>query len=172
MSQTTNAGCTIYKPPVRPKVDKPSVFLAGSIEMGVAKNWQKELASALERLPVMIFNPRRDDWNKDWKQDISNPPFKDQVLWEMEYLDRVDVIALFFQPGTMSPISLLELGLLVKEKKLIVCCPEGFWRRGNVQVICERFKIPLVENIEELAEQVKGRLVDLLQKEPAMVENS
>ena len=67
--------------------------------MGVAKNWQKELASALERLPVMIFNPRRDDWNKDWKQDISNPPFKDQVLWEMEYLDRVDVIALFFQPG-------------------------------------------------------------------------
>ncbi len=78
-------------------------------------------------------------------------------------MEAADVIALFFDPGTKSPISLLELGLWAKEGggrdgKLIVCCPAGFWRRGNVQVVCAKFGVQLVETLEELKGAVGERL--------------
>jgi hypothetical protein len=38
----------------------------------------------------------------------------------------------------------------------------GFWRRGSVQVICDRYGIPLVDTIEELKEQVKKRLEEII----------
>ena len=146
------------KPPVWPKFDQPSIFLAGSIEMGVAIDWQAAITKELEELPVAILNPRRSDWDSSWTQDISNAQFKEQVDWEMDHLDKVDVIALYLQPGTQSPISLLELGMHAATGKLVVCCPPGFWRRGNVQIVCHRYGIPLVETREELISEVKARL--------------
>jgi hypothetical protein len=139
-------------------IEGASVFLAGSIEMGRAIEWQTDFTAALSHLPITVFNPRRDNWDKSWTQDISNPKFKEQVDWEMDHLEKADVIALFFQQGTQSPISLLELGLHASDGKLVVCCPEGYWRRGNVQVVCDRFGIPLVETLEELTEMVKQKL--------------
>jgi hypothetical protein len=43
------------------------------------------------------------------------------------------VICVYFDPKGQSPITLLELGLF-HDKDIIVCCPEGFWRKGNVDV--------------------------------------
>ncbi|KAF2194707.1 hypothetical protein K469DRAFT_734458 [Zopfia rhizophila CBS 207.26] len=156
--------CVICKPPKRLESIGTSVFLAGSIEMGTATDWQRDITSALSDLPVTIFNPRRDNWDKSWKQDISNPQFKEQVVWEMDHLDEVDVIILNFEPGTKSPISLLELGIYANSGRLVVCCPEGFWKRGNVQVVCDRYGIPLVETMEELTEQVRKRLEETMKK--------
>ncbi|KAF2181343.1 hypothetical protein K469DRAFT_455080, partial [Zopfia rhizophila CBS 207.26] len=96
-----------------------SVFLVGSIEMGKAIDWQQELN------PITIFNPRRDDWDKSWEQGITNPPFREQVTWELDRLDEADVIALFFRPGILSLISLLELGIHLRSSKLVVCCSKG-----------------------------------------------
>jgi hypothetical protein len=66
------------------------------------------------------------------KQDISNPWFKKQVDWEMDHLNKADIIALYFQPRTLGPISLLELGMHAKDlsydstsRKLVVCCLKG-----------------------------------------------
>ena len=150
--------CIECKPPVWPTVDQPSVFLAGSIEMGKAIDWQALITNSLADMPVTVFNPRRSDWDSSWTQDIENAQFKEQVDWEMDHLNKADVIALFLQPGTMSPISLLELGLHASDGKLVVCCPTGFWRRGNVQIVCSRFSIPMVETREELIDEVKARL--------------
>jgi hypothetical protein len=129
--------------------------------MGKAKDWQSELTTALANMQVTVLNPRCDDWDPDWKQDILNKPFKDQVDWEMNYLDNADVIALYLQPGTLSPISLLELGLYVKEKKkqMVVCCPDGFRRRGNVQIVCERYGTSFVDTQEDLISKFKERLL-------------
>jgi hypothetical protein len=82
------------------------------------------------------------------------------------------VIAMFLQLGTMSPISLMELGLHAKDRKLVVCCPEGFWRRGNVQVVCAEFGIPLVETREELAELVKKRLENIIEEGEGITRDS
>ena len=142
----------VYKAPEKYELsiaDK-AIFLAGSIEMGKAEDWQSKVIKALENTDYIILNPRRDDWDSSWKQDISNPQFYEQVTWELEALDMADVIIMHFVPDTMSPISLLELGLHANSGKLLVSCPEGFWRRGNVEIVCETYGIPFFTSIDEL----------------------
>jgi hypothetical protein len=63
---------------------------------------------------------------------------------------------MYFDPTTKSPISLLELGLHARTGKLIVCCPEPFWRKGNVDIVCKSYDITQVENIEEVIEKIKS----------------
>lgn len=138
--------------------DVPAVFLAGSIEMGKAEDWQTKLTKALEDIDCIILNPRRDDWDSSWEQSIDHPEFKEQVTWELDALSAADTIALYFDPKTQSPISLLELGIYAKTKKLVVFCPEGFFRKGNVDIVCERFKIPSVDSWEGFVDKVREEL--------------
>lgn len=135
-----------------------AVFLAGSIEMGAAGPWQAEVERALADLPVAILNPRRDEWDASWVQDISNPQFRGQVEWELDGQQRADVIAMHFDPTTKAPVTLLELGLFAASGKVIVCCPPGYWRRGNVQVVCARYGVPLVDTLTDLVTAVRQRL--------------
>jgi hypothetical protein len=127
-----------------------TVFLAGSIEMGAAEDWQTIVSNKMEELemPITLFNPRRDSWDSSWEQRESNPQFSQQVNWEMDRLNECDIIFMYFSPGTKSPISLLELGLHADSGKMIVCCPDEFWRKGNVEIVCSRYKIPLHDNLE------------------------
>jgi hypothetical protein len=151
---------TIWKPPARVEIidGQRSVFLAGSIEMGRAEDWQAALTRALSDPDVAILNPRRDEWDASWRQSIDEPRFREQVEWELDGLARADVIAMYFAPDTQSPITLLELGLFAASGKLAVCCPEGFWRRGNVEIVCARQRIPLVADLDVLVRQVRARL--------------
>jgi len=130
------------------------LFLAGSIEMGTAENWQERTQKLLEETHWIILNPRRDDWDSSWKQDISNPQFKEQVKWELTAMERADCILMHFDPSTKSPITLLELGLHANGEKLVVSCPDGFWRKGNVQIVCKEYKIPLFNSLEEALENI------------------
>ncbi len=120
---------------------RPFLFMAGSIEMGAAERWQDRLASDLQFAHGTAFNPRRDDWDSAWVQSIDNPQFNNQVTWELEGLEAADVIALYLAPGTVSPISLLELGLHVKGNRLVVLCPDGFQRKGNIDIVCRRYGV-------------------------------
>lgn len=126
------------------------MFLAGSIEMGLAENWQEKIENLLaDYKKVCIFNPRRDDWDSSWEQDETNPQFNYQVNWELDRLEESDLIFMYFDPKTKSPITLMELGAFSKHKNIMVCCPKGFWKRGNVQIICTRNNIPFYNNIDE-----------------------
>lgn len=135
------------------------IFAAGSIELNLAENWQKDLEKELENYKVTVFNPRRDTWNKDWEQSITNPQFSHQVNWEMNSIDSSEIIFMYFDKNTKSPISLLELGYVSqKEKTVIVCCPKGFHRLGNVEIVCQRNNIPLFDNWEDSIEKLKSVL--------------
>jgi hypothetical protein len=129
-----------------------TVFLAGSIEMGAAEDWQTIVTNKMEEfeIPVTLFNPRRDSWDSSWEQRESNPQFNQQVNWEMDRLNECDFIFMYFSPGTKSPISLLELGLMASSGKLVVVCPDGFWRKGNVEVVCNYYNIPFYNNLKDL----------------------
>jgi Nucleoside 2-deoxyribosyltransferase like len=152
----------IVKPPNSINACKPSVFLAGSIEMGRAENWQILLESALMDLDILIFNPRRDDWNSNWKQTIDNFYFREQVEWELNRLEEASAIAMYFDPDTKSPISLLELGIFSKSSKMIVFCPQGFWRKGNIDIVCQRYGIKQVDSFEALIAATKNKLMQYL----------
>lgn len=137
-----------FKPPTSPHFS-PSIFLAGTIDDGNSADWQFEFKEATKNLDCILFNPRRDDWDQSWDQCITNSTFREQVTWELDHLDKADLIIIYFAPGSQSPISLLELGLYASSKKLRVVCPSGFWRKGNVDIVCERYNIPRYETIEE-----------------------
>ncbi len=127
-----------------------TVFLAGSVEMGKAEPWQEEVTAALGDVSATFLNPRRDSWDASWAQSIDNPMFRQQVEWELEAQERADLIAMYFAPQTRAPITLLELGLFAQSGRMVVCCPEGFWRRGNVEVVCHRYQVPQVGSLGEL----------------------
>jgi len=142
-----------YQPPqnisLRNK-ERKSVFLAGSIEMGNAEEWQAKIGNIFHKHGWDVINPRRNDWDSSWEQKFENPQFFQQVIWEINGLEHVDLIIMYFDPNTKSPISLLELGLFARSNKLRVICPNGFWRKGNVDIICFYYNIPLYENFNTL----------------------
>lgn len=143
----------IYKPPTniaKRNRNRNSVFLAGSIEMGKAEDWQTKLTETFHSAGYDVFNPRRDDWDSSWKQEFENPQFFQQVTWELNALENADLIVMYFAPDTKSPISLLELGLFARSGKIRVVCPEGFWRKGNVDIVCQYYNIPVYTNFETL----------------------
>lgn len=137
------------------------IFLAGSIEMGTAENWQDKFVAAMENYNVTLLNPRRDDWDSSWVQSADNPQFAEQVNWELDKLVSADYVVFYFDPATKSPITLMELGFMAGlprsrgwdvPRQAIVCCPPGFWRKGNVDILCKRSDIPVVESLDELIE--------------------
>jgi len=137
--------------------ERIKIFLAGSIEMGKAENWQDKIVKELAKYPIQFLNPRRDDWDSSWEQKIENKQFNEQVSWELNGLEEADFIIMYFDPKTKSPISLLELGLYAKcePEKLVVLCPDGFWRKGNVDIVCDKYEVKQVDNMDDLIELFK-----------------
>lgn len=145
--------------PLSPKAT--SVFLAGSIEMGKAVKWQEEAITKLVDLvekDLVIYNPRRDDWDSSWENVASNPQFKDQVEWEQYYLENCNFRFFFFAPNTASPITLLELGQSLTPYYTIVCCPHGYDRKGNVDVTCENKRINVYLDMNHALEVLATRI--------------
>lgn len=136
-----------------------TIFLGGSIEMDTVEKWQDKLKFDLTHQNVMVFNPRRDDWDSNIVQRSYDAGFSEQVNWELDHLERADIIVFYFDPNTKSPITLMELGYFAavfaktasyRRQTILVCCPDGFWRKGNVEVLCERSGIKVLNSYDEL----------------------
>ena len=147
----------IYAPEKYEYSGRRRIFRAGSIERGNAENWQDKVINALSDYRVDILNPRRKDWDSSWAQSIDNPQFNEQVNWELDGLENSDLILMYFDPNTKSPITLLELGLFAHSNKIILCCPEGFWRKGNVDIVVDRSEgsIEQFNSLDELINYTK-----------------
>lgn len=145
----------LYKPPAPMPDGGKMLFLAGTIEQGTGPDWQKEMVAMLEDTEWNILSPRRDAWDATWSQEKDAPLFRKQVEWELAGLERADKVLFYFAPGTKSPISLLELGLFARSGKLLVVCPLGFWRKGNVDIVCEHLGIRQLDSLAEAAELLR-----------------
>ena len=146
--------------------DKIYVFLAGSIEMGKAEDWQKKVCRELSEFEnIVILNPRRDDWDTTWEQSIENKQFTEQVEWELEAQEKANYIIMNFCKDTIAPISLLELGLFIKSGKMMVACPKEFHRKGNVDITCRRYNNCVAfDNLDSLISEFKEKLKFALHK--------
>lgn len=151
----------VRSPQPVPADDRLKVFLAGSIDMGGTTDWQAQLARELADEGVVLLNPRREDWNPAWKPVAEEPEFRRQVEWELTALQRADVIAMYLAPGSQAPVSLLELGLHAGSGKVLLACPDGFWRKGNVDIVAQRYGIPSYDSLPALAQAVRARLAEL-----------
>lgn len=143
------------------------IFLAGSIEMGAAEDWQSKAVGLFQSglskkkgQDIEILNPRRKDWDSSWEQTFENPHFNQQVNWELQGLEYADYILFHFDPKTTSPITLLELGKFAGSTNCVVICPEGYFRKGNVDIFCDRYGIQqkntLEEGVEYIIRLIKG----------------
>jgi len=149
----------VIKPPLTLKIgDKKSIFLAGSIDNGAATDWQAEAANLLSDLDIYVLNPRREEWDASWEQSADNPIFKEQVMWELNGLEKADVVLFNFLNNSQAPISLLELGLCSRKANVIVCCENDYWRRGNVEIVCENYDLKLVNGLEKAIPLVRALL--------------
>jgi len=150
---------TVTSPAVLPPSDgRMTVFLAGSIEMGKAGAWQAEVQQALADEGVVLLNPRREDWNPAWKPEASDENFRQQVEWELAALEKADIVLMYFAPGTQSPITLLEFGLYARSGKLLVAAPEGFWRKGNLDITGDRYGVARYDDLDGLIKAVRTRI--------------
>ncbi len=121
------------------------IFLAGSIEMGAAKQWQQEVIERLQKTfgnddDLNIYNPRAKSWNADEVQDPRvGTVFNEQVTWELRYLLSANIVVVNLEPETTSPISLFELGMIIRnvKQKIFVVCPKEFYRYGNVKIVTQ-----------------------------------
>lgn len=121
------------------------IFLAGTIDMGNSRDWQKDIYERFLEMDgrYILFNPRQENW------DASRPGEMDyQVRWELEHLEEADIILMYILGTSKSPISLLEMGLHAKGGKMVVICEEDFYRYDNVRITCEYYDVPLFNNLD------------------------
>lgn len=149
--------------PVGLTQSKKTLFLAGSIDMGKAKEWQTQMEVALKDEEVVICNPRRLDFDATQIYSEDNPYMVEQIEWELEHIEISDVVVFVFDENGLAPITLYELGLVSKEvytcnKVGIVYCPHGYWKRANVIVNSMFYDFIIVHSMEELIEQTKKAL--------------
>lgn len=157
MTAPQTGGALVVTPPapLPLKDGRLRIFLAGSIDKGEAPDWQSEVIAALVDCNAIILNPRRPAWDERWTPDADNPSFREQVEWELAGLEWADLIAMYLAPSSLAPISLLELGLYASSGKLVLCCADGFWRKGNVEIVAEWWNIARVPNIEAMQEVLR-----------------
>lgn len=154
----------VYKPPmdIPFEPDRLNLFLGGSIEMGKAEDWQKRITEELGDFQINIFNPRRDDWNADLPQDPTpGTTFHGQVTWELKAQELSDIHLYYFAADTMSPITLLELGIFGTKNgytDVMVYVDKDYKRYGNVVITCDRYKIDWTDDKDEYSRRVKERV--------------
>lgn len=136
-----------------------SVFLAGTTSKVDKNDWRETLSASLSDIPVTLYNPYRADWDSSWREEIDFAPYREQVEWELEKQDKADIVVVYFHPATQAPVSLLEFGLCARAPgKAIVVCPEGYWKRGNVQIVCKKFGVEMVDDVDGLKTAIMKKL--------------
>ncbi|KAI0376432.1 hypothetical protein F5Y04DRAFT_210031 [Hypomontagnella monticulosa] len=148
----------IFAPSREPHRGNKSIFLAGTTTKADERNWREVLTESLADLPLTIINPYRKDWDSSWREDITCAPFREQTEWELDMQDQADIMVIYFHPITEAPISLLELGLCARAKKAIVVCPQGYKKRGNVQIVCQRYGLEILESVDALRQAIVNRV--------------
>jgi hypothetical protein len=149
----------VYSPPDYPSLHgTTSLFLGGSIDMGEAEDWQHQFVTKFELSNPSgdwtLLNPRRPDWNKDWKQSIKDPHFNQQVNWEMDYLEKVDYRVFYFAKNTISPITLMELGKFGNTYNTFVYWDPAYHRAGNLEIFCHRGNIVVCSDMDDMIDKI------------------
>lgn len=123
------------------------VFLAGTIDDGNSTDWQSKVIEQVKgamTYDISIYNPRRKSWDPKARQD----EVMQQIDWEQRALSIADHIYMVLLDNSKSPISLLELGLFARTRKITVFCTPNFYRYFNVLDTCHRHNLEIVNSTD------------------------
>ncbi len=142
---------TVIEAPTEYDGPGPSLFLAGGISG--TSDWQTLVIASLEKLPLVLLNPRRKDY--PWHEPAAASA---QIEWEFRHLRRATAVLFWFPPETLCPIALFELGgrVMVPGQPLFVGTDPGYARTLDVEIQLRlaRPEVRLVTDIRELVGQV------------------
>ncbi|MGL5938448.1 MAG: nucleoside 2-deoxyribosyltransferase domain-containing protein [Phocaeicola sp.] len=134
------------------------IFLAGTIDMGKSIDWQAAMSEQFKDRyngEFLFFNPRRAKGLDGTAED-----FDYQVRWELSHLDEADTIVMYIIGSSKSPISLLEMGLFMQSKKMIVVCEPDYYRYDNVRITCDYYGTPCYTSLEQLYTEFDARFAN------------
>ena len=127
-------------------VDGFTVFLAGAIDMGSAIDWQSLVIDQLSgKDNLVLINPRRANWTVI--NAVRPETLDEQIHWELNALEQVDAVFMWFPKDAAAPISFLETGLYLRSDKIIIGSEMGFYRRRNLEITCERYGVHLWDSL-------------------------
>jgi nucleoside 2-deoxyribosyltransferase-like protein len=135
-----------------------SIFLAGGITG--CSDWQREFIEYFrhishDALNCVLFNPRRSAF------DISNESVStEQITWEFDHLNRVDIVVFWFPHETLCPITLYELGYQLGQcsqssiRNLVIGTDEQYARAFDVstQIHLTNSRLPICHSLDKLVE--------------------
>lgn len=129
---------------------KKSLFLAGSISE--TSNWQQNVIKEIELLDIVVFNPRRKNF------DVDDPTaVEKQITWEFMHLRAADAISFWFAKETLGPIVLFELGAhMMTSKPIVVGIDPDYERKKDVEIQAKlvRPDIKIVYSLEKLSKEI------------------
>ena len=133
------------------------IFLAGSIEMGKAEDWQQKVITAVSDFEKVIYNPRRENF------PINDPNASEQqIVWEFNHLRDSDIIIFWFSKGSLNPIVLYELGKWGNStnKPIFVGCDQEYERKLDVEIQTKlaRGNIKIYSDLKEMCDEIVGML--------------
>lgn len=129
--------------PIKAKeAHKDYVFLAGSIDLNLDGNWRQEVTDQVGD-KVHFIDPTIS--GHDAMDDLQ---MENHINWELDMLNLADKVFLNFLPESKSPISLIELGMYARTSKLIVVCPNAFFKSRYIKTLCKKYKIPLFTTVD------------------------
>jgi hypothetical protein len=152
----------IVKPPQHYNPDRPSVFLAGSIEQGKAEDWQVKVAQEIDSDQVIVYNPRRDRWT-----ELDQKQLDDQIMWEQRYLFKSSFGFFYFAPDTTSVVSMLELGQVLESTRYsgeasyqFIAVHPKYFRRENIKFTCGKYGVAVFDSVDMATYFLKRRLYE------------
>jgi len=125
-------------------IEKPSLFLAGSMDIKGQTNW-RERATEQFQAYYHIFDPTHTNHS-----NLNDTEMSKHIKWEWEALNRSDLILLNFTAQAKSPMSLLELGMYISSGKIVVVCPKEFYQAHYINTLCTEHKVPIFESIDDI----------------------
>jgi hypothetical protein len=112
------------------------IFLAGSIDQPEQNNWRDQAINHIEHSwfnspennsSITVYSPRRAE---EWSFELEN----EQAAWDTSMLAMVDYVVLHLTGETISPVSLLELGIFLTHPKLHLSIDDSYTRKHVVEL--------------------------------------
>jgi len=143
------------------------LYLGGSIDKKYGSPWHRNIISFISsklgrESKLTIYNPKREEWDKDWPAD--SKVIDEQALWELKAMEHADLIFMFFESSCSSSVGMMQLGLNAKEGKLVVVCERHFWKKRDVDVICETYGVPRYDSIAVGIGEVRDFIMEKLKE--------
>ena len=142
----------IHRPPLKKihslDYTRHRVYFSGAM---TGEDWQSKFTTKLEDLRVDVFCPR-------YPSSHTVPAPDGLFEWEIDHMSIANVIAFNFISNEDCSSALIALGMYARTDRIIVCCDDEFYKKGDIDALCDREDIPQVDSLDLLIKWTIARI--------------